>query len=175
MKAITILEPWASLIACGAKRYETRGWPTKYRGEIAIHAAKQFGQQQKGLIDKEPFHSSLFKVLDEYSCNTFLGRVSNGETFGKVIAIADLVDCYYIVYHPGTNIDIAKNINIGAESMANDKHHPDFGKYIVPSSQEIAFGDWTPRRYAWALENVQRIAPVPARGQQRIWNWDGME
>lgn len=39
MKAITIWQPWASLIACGAKKYETRGWPTKYRGPIAIHAA----------------------------------------------------------------------------------------------------------------------------------------
>ena len=39
MKAITIWQPWASLIACGAKKYETRSWPTKYRGPIAIHAA----------------------------------------------------------------------------------------------------------------------------------------
>lgn len=39
MKAITIWQPWASLIACGVKQYETRSWPTKYRGPIAIHAA----------------------------------------------------------------------------------------------------------------------------------------
>ena len=39
MKALTILQPWASLIACGAKMIETRSWSTAYRGEIAIHAA----------------------------------------------------------------------------------------------------------------------------------------
>jgi len=40
MKAITIHQPYASLIACGAKIYETRSWATKYRGKIAIHAGK---------------------------------------------------------------------------------------------------------------------------------------
>ncbi len=40
MKAITIWQPWASLIACGAKKYETRSWATNYRGPIAIHAAR---------------------------------------------------------------------------------------------------------------------------------------
>lgn len=38
MKAITIWQPWASLIAWGEKRYETRSWATKYRGPLAIHA-----------------------------------------------------------------------------------------------------------------------------------------
>lgn len=41
MKAITIKQPWATLIALGEKRFETRGWQTKYRGELAIHAGKQ--------------------------------------------------------------------------------------------------------------------------------------
>lgn len=42
MKAITILQPWASLIACAAKQIETRSWVTQYRGPIAIHVAKDF-------------------------------------------------------------------------------------------------------------------------------------
>jgi len=91
--------------------------------------------------------------------------------YGKVIAIADLVDCYYIVNHPGTNIDIAKNIRVGAESMTENKRDPDFGKYIVPTEQEIAFGDWTPGCYAWILDNVRQIGYVPAKGQQRLWEW----
>lgn len=38
MKAITIIQPYATLIAVGEKGLETRGWPTKHRGELAIHA-----------------------------------------------------------------------------------------------------------------------------------------
>ena len=40
MKAITLTQPWASLVAIGAKCNETRGWKTSHRGPLAIHAAK---------------------------------------------------------------------------------------------------------------------------------------
>lgn len=38
MKAITLIQPWASLIADGRESVETRSWPTKHRGPFAIHA-----------------------------------------------------------------------------------------------------------------------------------------
>ena len=38
MKALTIKEPWASLIIEEYKKYEIRSWKTKYRGKILIHA-----------------------------------------------------------------------------------------------------------------------------------------
>ncbi len=39
MKAITVWQPWAHLIApLGAKLIETRSWATTYRGDLAIHA-----------------------------------------------------------------------------------------------------------------------------------------
>ena len=39
MKAITIWQPYAQAIALGLKKFETRSWPTKYRGKLAIHAS----------------------------------------------------------------------------------------------------------------------------------------
>lgn len=39
MKALTLTQPWASLIMLGAKRIETRSWRTHYRGPLAIHAS----------------------------------------------------------------------------------------------------------------------------------------
>ena len=42
IKAVSLWQPWASLIAVGAKKYETRSWPTRYRGLLAIHAAKRW-------------------------------------------------------------------------------------------------------------------------------------
>lgn len=41
MKAITLWQPWASLMAEGTKRNETRSWSTKYRGDIVICSAKR--------------------------------------------------------------------------------------------------------------------------------------
>lgn len=40
MKALTIIQPWATLIASGHKMNETRSWKTNYRGEVLIHAGK---------------------------------------------------------------------------------------------------------------------------------------
>lgn len=40
MKALTIKQPYASLIAEEIKEYEFRTWKTKYRGEFLIHAGK---------------------------------------------------------------------------------------------------------------------------------------
>jgi hypothetical protein len=37
----------------------------------------------------------------------------------------------------------------------------------------IYFGDFTPGRYAWELDNVRLIDSIPAKGQQGIWNWEG--
>lgn len=39
MKALTLWQPWASLVALGEKSIETRSWSTKYRGPLVIHSA----------------------------------------------------------------------------------------------------------------------------------------
>jgi len=39
MKAITLHEPWAALVAAGWKEVETRDWYTGYRGPLAIHSS----------------------------------------------------------------------------------------------------------------------------------------
>lgn len=38
--ALTVLQPWASLIALDEKQFETRSWSTPYRGTLVIHAGK---------------------------------------------------------------------------------------------------------------------------------------
>ena len=95
---------------------------------------------------------------------------------GAVICTAELVNVWHIVYNPGTDVDVAKNIPIGAESLSKDKHAPDFHDYIVPTAQEMALGDWTPGRYAWELRNIKLLPePIPAKGQQGLWNWEPPE
>jgi len=40
MKALSIRQPWANLIASGTKTMETRTWATSYRGELLIISSK---------------------------------------------------------------------------------------------------------------------------------------
>lgn len=49
MKALTIRQPWAHLIAIGKKTVEIRSWATKYRGPLLITASAKAGQESKGL------------------------------------------------------------------------------------------------------------------------------
>lgn len=39
-KALSVRQPWASLIVCGLKTVEIRTWSTTYRGPLYIHASK---------------------------------------------------------------------------------------------------------------------------------------
>lgn len=39
MRALSLWQPWASLIYDGRKKIETRHWEMLYRGPLAIHAA----------------------------------------------------------------------------------------------------------------------------------------
>ena len=41
MKALSIKQPWASLIAKGIKDVENRTWKTKFRGKVYIHASSK--------------------------------------------------------------------------------------------------------------------------------------
>jgi len=41
MKAISVKQPWANMIAAGEKTIESRTWATDYRGEILIVSSKK--------------------------------------------------------------------------------------------------------------------------------------
>lgn len=54
MKALTIHQPYASLIASGAKRVENRRWKINYRGLLAIHAGQGTAFLSPGELEKYP-------------------------------------------------------------------------------------------------------------------------
>ena len=76
MKAISLWQPWASAIALGIKRIETRSWSTNFRGPIAIHAAKRWGKDQRDFSNLE--HT--------------LGRLPARVPLGAFVATAVLAD-----------------------------------------------------------------------------------
>ena len=81
MKALTLWQPWATLVAIGAKRIETRSWSTTYRGPLAIHAARS----KKGheMYWREPFHNELKAY--HYHAPAELPH-------GRIIAVCELAD-----------------------------------------------------------------------------------
>ena len=81
---IEFLRPWATLMALGAKRIETRSRATNYRGWIAIHAAKNFPKPCRDLCFAEPFHHVLWN---------FGVRSVDELPLGRVLAVVNITDC----------------------------------------------------------------------------------
>lgn len=166
MKAITIYQPYASLLACGAKRYETRSWATSYRGPIAIHAAKARAQCDGSsnykfrLLVNSALQTSIYRQ-DEAPILTY-SRIMDNLDYGAVVATAEIVECHYIAADEFCNTRILWS---DGKDTPNDE--------ISILDDEYLFGDWTPGRYAWEFADMKMLdEPIPATGRQRIWEWN---
>lgn len=58
-RALSLTQPWATLVAIGAKQFETRSWRSDYIGWLAIQASKGFPAECRELCFNEPFKSAL--------------------------------------------------------------------------------------------------------------------
>jgi hypothetical protein len=83
VRAITLYQPWASLIALGFKVHETRTWSTSYRGAMLIHA----GMARSRELDR------MTRSADAVLCQAGYPALPPDLPRGAVVAIADLVDC----------------------------------------------------------------------------------
>lgn len=146
IKAISLWEPWASLIRTGAKTFETRSWPTLYRGPLLICAAK--GGLPKSeliyLLSRWDMQGGLAPLIGrplDLTSQTWAGIKPEHLNFGKAVAIVDLIDCRR-----------TEDMNLG-EIQA-----------------EQFFGDFSPGRYAWKLILKESIEPFSVRGKQGFFD-----
>jgi activating signal cointegrator 1 len=154
MKALTLYQPWATLVAIGAKKIETRSWSTKYRGPVAIHASKKFPIEFHG--DSKPFRSCLKGILFSDNPSTPWQLIKSNLHLGCIIAVCELV-----VVVPIDN-------QIQGYRVIDDGY--DLNIPIPPLEPDRSFGDYTPGRYAWILENVRMLKePIPCKGMLGLW------
>jgi len=78
MKALTIKQPWAHLIATGQKDIENRSWPTELRGRVFIHTSKT-------VDNVDVAHWCLSRGLRAH--------ISCPLAYGAIIGEVDIVDC----------------------------------------------------------------------------------
>jgi hypothetical protein len=143
IKAISLYQPWATLVAIGAKKIETRSWSTNYRGPLAIHAAKKWTGALKQIALDEPFKSALAGAVGQQI--TFLpGSDCITLPLGKIVAVCRLANC------------------LRAEAVTRIVH---------VSAQELAFGDFEAGRFAWMLDNVRPLfEPVAYTGERGFFD-----
>lgn len=131
MKAITVKQPWASLIVHGIKDIENRTWKTNFRGRVLIHAAGSHGRKfSVNLTDAQT--KAAFATIAKY---TMFGSLS----FGAIIGSVEIVDC--VQNHPSIWTDkgvynwVLANPILYAKPIENVKGKLSFWDY--PGIKEV--------------------------------------
>jgi hypothetical protein len=174
MKALTVYQPWASLIVVGAKPFEFRHWNVAHRypkligQRIVIHASARtlrtnevhdiLEAEHAGgcawaatCLHREPALPVLEKALE---------MTLTGRTPPNMLPSAD--DLPYsaglgtaILGEPRDGLEIAKEFGV---DFANDSDR----------DEEANWG--------WPMLEIEKWdEPIPMKGHQGFWNWPGPE
>lgn len=185
MKALTLWQPWASLVALGVKTVETRSWSTPYRGPLAIHAAATPDgfDQLPGDADGNTEAGWRYGYIGDYQaayCFQSSDEGTRGDAvlhnleatampglepisipLGAVVATCELVNVVPMVTHPLTS-----------PGMAPYPHYPIHAGAPLLREDQGPYGEYAPGRFAWLLDAIVALPePVPAVGRQQLWEW----
>lgn len=175
MKAISLWQPWASLIACGAKPFETRSWapPRGLIGQpIAIHAAKKidkgatqfaeelcYGQHKDGGFELADKLGDTMSRADVEIMGVFGQAVM---PIGSVVAIARL-DAAFLL---GEKAD---DTAVPAARVVRRLTSRDMPECFTVRYDD--FGDYSPGRWAWLLRDVKPLnPPIAMKGHQGFFD-----
>lgn len=154
---LTLTEPWASLVVLGEKEWETRGWPTSYRGLLLIQAAKSMPRYAQEACLSEPFESVLHRHGRQFdvhpdSVGGAKAQRAFGFNFGAIIGAVELTD------------------TARTEVLAEQ-----FKRAGTPRAmRELTFGNYDYSRWAFRFAKPRQFAKtIPVRGALGIWALTG--
>ena len=157
--AENVHQPWATLLALGSKRIETRSWRTRYRGDLLIHAART--RAEPALTDPPAAVQAAFGRPVRHGPDGY----TRAMPAGALVGAARLVDC----------------VRIGGLDWPAVEACLDERRYVHEVFQRLApearqgwterdLGDYAPGRYAWLFEDPRiAVSPVPWRGRQGLF------
>jgi len=166
VKAITIREPWATLVAIGAKQIETRSWPTSYRGPIAIHAAKGMSADDQVILAMPRF----LDAFHDAGVNPHSGLVESG-------FLNNAYDRKFVAKCPIHRLmQSTRGCVIATGTLAHCGQFDQDEIWRIVNrhgAKELAFGDFTEGRFGFLITDVAMLPrPIPAKGQLGLWDWD---
>lgn len=153
MRALSLTQPWATLVAHGFKRIETRDWATRYRGPLAIHASK-YRDGADRICYTDPFAAALLEL--GYASHTELPQQA-------VLCIVRLVDVLRVPQSPTPPRD-------SAEFAFGDYSN---GRYMWVFDQVEAFEEPVAQRgfaglWDWPLPPPERLHSHPVEDRSRV-------
>ena len=173
MRALTIQQPWATLIARGRKSIETRSWPAPpalIGQRLAIHAGVKaanvdvaweawtaVGISHDGLVATR-WPKRDRGALDALPLGAVVATVRVAECLPMVVAADEHDGDCFVVHGDGT----ADRVSRGDEPE----------RYMISAVDEVPLGHFEPGRFGWIFDAVEQLEqPVPVRGAQRLCEW----
>lgn len=101
MKALSIKQPWASLIAHGIKDIENRTWKTNFRGRIYIHATGSPSNEPYQIFTDEQWREIELKNFDPEIFESY-------KNLSRIIGSVYIVDC--VINHPSIWADKTEGV-----------------------------------------------------------------
>jgi hypothetical protein len=162
VKALTIWQPWASLIMAGAKPFEFRGWNPRLRGpgyafligkRIVIHAASK-------KIDRQEVQDLI----------TILTR--GGEGAAETCLHADkALPILEEALKMTCNCSLPFSAGLGTVLLGEPRKGTDIAaEFGVPRANDSDRDDHS--NWGWPMLEIDKWPePVSMRGFQGYWNW----
>ena len=161
MKAKTLYQPFASLIAEGFKTIETRSQPPPLSligQRIAIHAGKR------------PIHIEEWSYEMRYDLSYKFEDSSRQASwpYGVVVATAVLQCAHIAIRPPSGRCFLGASWLMDSCAIRDGGSGPFYHEEVEPDP----FGDFSEGRWLWFLRDVEKVVPpAPAKGSQGWWEW----
>jgi hypothetical protein len=147
LKTLTMTDPWATLVALGSKRIETRSWATPYRGALAIHVAKSLPMYAEGFCE-EPVVQHLLDAAG-YTLHANARNNPRGLPLGCIVALVWLDDVQRIAPDfPADSVERAFG------NFAPGRYAWTFSQCYrltepLPARGALGIWDWQPPAHFW--------------------------
>jgi hypothetical protein len=154
VNGLSLLQPWASLMALGEKAIETRSWATRYRGAVAIAASARWQAENIEIAVHDPDFVAAWRRHPDY----FATGAMKDLPLGAIVAVGRLVDC---LRADGVGPTLRAQSRAGLMTIVAG---------VKCGIAEAEFGAYGEGRFGFVVADLHRlIVPVPCKGRQGFW------
>lgn len=130
MKALTIIQPWAFLVATGVKDIENRSWKTNFRGKVLIHCGKKVDPRFQN--PDTIFTSKQWDCIHHFNFNFTGNEIMESSAIIGEVEIVDCVQGHESIWaEPGQWHWVLKNAKMYDFAIHNVKGKLSFWEYMA--------------------------------------------